>query len=223
MSMIARSTSSNSVPQQEVLDAETYPGTLAWAICLGVHPQPKYDGNVKPPADKLFLSYQISGSFCLDENGEEMPDKPRFVNEDMAFHDLSKDKAKSTQRYLVLDPKREFKGDWFELVGKGCAVTTNQYQDKKKNIRNGVSSTSGLMVGIPVTPLVNPPIKFNFYSPDLETFERLPEWMQDKAKAALNYKGSKLEELLEGQSEASDEVVSNPPVEVGNVDNGGMI
>ncbi len=44
--------------------------------------------------------------------------------------------------------------------------------------------------------LLNPSKLFDFYNPDMEVFNKLPQWLQDKMKNAVDFGGSALEEAL---------------------------
>ena len=56
--------------------------------------------------------------------------------------------------------------------------------------------------------LVNPTKVFDIDEPDMEVFNSLPEWIQEKMKNNLNFSGSPLEAALGGVSE---EPVSDDP------------
>jgi hypothetical protein len=45
--------------------------------------------------------------------------------------------------------------------------------------------------------LVNEPRIFDFYNPNMEVFNNLPEWLQTKMKEAIDFPGSALEDALE--------------------------
>jgi len=49
-------------------------------------------------------------------------------------------------------------------------------------------------------PLKKEPKVFVLDEPDLEVFNSLPDWLQDKLKSNLEYQGSKLQALLSGDT-----------------------
>lgn len=181
------------------LEPGAYPGRLVWVIDLGVQEQDDYQGQEKPPRQMVYTTYELSDEFLLDDEGNELEDKPRFYSEDFPLHSLDSDKAKSTIRYTALDPKLEFGGNWPDVVG--APVIINLIQKKKQRDgsiydRIGSTSTMRSKEADKLPNLVNEPKVFSFDDPDMEVFGSLPQWLQDKIKGALNFEGSKVEELL---------------------------
>jgi hypothetical protein len=195
------------LPEQEPLPNDSYPATVAWIINMGLHPQMPWKGQAKEPKDKWRVAYQINGHFCKDEDGNEDEKLPVFLSETFPMNGLYSDQAKSTQRYKAIDPNEEYDGDWSKLVGKPCVVDSEQNPVGDRVYVN-VSTVRPTMKMIPHTPLVNEGIVFDFYNPDLETWDRLPKFIKDICKEALNYEGSKLQEML-GDVESKEEIDSN--------------
>ncbi len=190
--------------QQPVLEAGTYPVRLAQVIDLGIQPQRPFKGEEKPPAHQIMATYEFVDEFMLDEEGNEVEDKPRWLSETFPLYNLKSERAKSTKRYMALDPNVDHDGDWSELLG-ACAnalVTTFKLKNGPNagQDRNGIQDLSAMRPrDAKKTPeLQNPPKVFSLDEPDLEIFGSLPEWLQEKIKANLGYAGSALQELLEG-------------------------
>lgn len=190
-------------PQQEAMDAGTYPARLVQVIDLGVQEQRPYKGETKPPAHEVMWTYEFLDEFCKDEDGEDQEDKPRWLSESFPLHSLEADLAKSTKRYYALDPDEVHEGDHTRLVGSACMVTINQYESKGV-LRNGVSSVAAMRPkeAAKAPELVNPPKVFVIDEPDLEVFKSLPDWLQDKIKKGLEFEGSALDEALKGDKPA---------------------
>jgi len=202
MALIANndSKSSGQRVEQPSLSIGVYPGRLVQVIDLGVQNQRPYQGVDKPPAQEIMLTYELVDTFMIDKDGKEQEDKPRWISETLPLRPLNQDKAKSTQRYTALDPTTEFKGDFSQcintpvnvtIVHGGMNVKTNKPYE---NIGNIAAMRARDADKCP--ELVNPSKVFDFDSPDMEVFNKLPQWIQDKIKGALNYKGSKLEKLV---------------------------
>ncbi len=193
--------------QQPVLEAGTYPVRLAQVIDLGIQPQRPYKGEEKPPAHMIMATYEFVDEFLLDEEGNELEDKPRWLSEDFPLYNLKSERAKSTKRYYALDPNEDHGGDWSELLGAPANALVTTYKLKNGpnagQDRNGIQDLSAMRPrDAKKTPeLVNPPKVFSLDEPDLEIFGSLPEWLQDKIKANLGYAGSALQEALEGEEE----------------------
>lgn len=189
------------------LEPGTYPSRLVQVVNLGLQAQPPYKGEEKPPVMALHLTYELLDEFMLDEDGEEIKEKPRWLSETMPFHSLDSDLAKSTKRYFALDPEQELEGDWGKLIAKPCMVNITQSKPKDDVVYNNISGVSAMREkeAAKAPELVNPPKVFDFYEPDLEIFLSFPTYLQDKMKEGLDFEGSVLEKLLEAHSEGSEE------------------
>ncbi len=188
----------NKVPQANI-EPGTYPARLVQIIDLGLQAQRPYQGKDKPPAQEIMLTYELVDTFMLDENGNELEDKPRWISETLPFYGLYADKAKSTQRYNALDPDGAYDGDFSKALGQPVNVTivNNAVGDK---VYDNVATISTMRArdADKCPELVNPSKLFDLDAPDLEVFNALPEWLRDKIKGNLNFKGSPLEQLLSG-------------------------
>lgn len=188
----------------EALDAASYPARVVRVLDLGLQAQKPYQGQEKPNVHMVDITYELTTEFLFDANGEEDPTKPRWISEQLPFYSLEVERAKSTQRYNAIDPKGVAGGDFTQLTGMPCVVTLNQYKTKTGgDIRNGVSMVTPIMKGVVLPDLVNEPKTFILDDPDLEVLGSLPQWLQDKIKGNLEFKGSTLEEAL-----------TNPPAKV---------
>lgn len=188
--------------RQPVLEAGGYPGRLVQVISLGLQPQ-SFNGEEKEPKYQLFTAYELCDEYCVDEDGEPT-DRPRIVSEDFPLNGLYSDKAKSTKRYDILDPGRAANGDWALLIGRPCSVNLVVTQGKGKNAGkefNNIASTSMLRAkeASALPELVNKPIIFDLDDPDVDVFNSLPNFLQDRIKSNLEYNGSKLQALLGGK------------------------
>lgn len=182
------------------LEPGTYPARLVQVIDLGLQAQRPFQGQEKAPAQEITFTYELADEFMKDEDGEELKDKPRWISETMAFHPLTADLAKSTKRYKVFDPTGAADGDLEKLLGVPVMVTVINNPSKKdpKVIYDNIASVAGMREkdAAKLPDLVNKPRIFNLDEPDMGIFLGLPKFVQEKIKANLNYKGSKLEALL---------------------------
>jgi len=188
-------------PRPPALDIGAYPSRVVQIIGLGLQKQQAWQGNEKPPAEMVYVTYELLDEFMKDEDGNEIEDKPRWLSEDFALHSLESDLATSTKRYMALDPDMEHGGDFLALGGTPCMVNVVQNPSKKggdDTIYNNISGVSGMRAkdADKAGPLVNETKLFDFYEPDLDVFSSLPSWLQDKIKDGLNYEGSELEKGL---------------------------
>jgi hypothetical protein len=191
--------------QQPPLEAGVaHAARLVQVIDLGLQAQRPYKGNVKEPRHSLYVTYEFSHIFLVDEKGEENKELPRWISEEFALFPLVSDRAVSTKRYLAFDPRETEKGDWAKLLGAPCSllVVNNPDQNDKTRVFSNVGNVTPAprMPGYVQPELVNEPVVFDLDAPDVEVFKTLPEFLQNKIKSNLNYQGSKLQALL-GETE----------------------
>lgn len=189
---------------QPSIAAGTYPARIVQVIDMGLQPQRPYKVQEKPPAYEVGFTYELVDTFVVDEQGNEQEDKPRWISETIPLHPLVADKAKSTQRYHALDPEENFGGDFSKLADIPCNVliVNNQVGDR---VYDNVASISPMRPrdAAKCPPLVNDVKVFSLEEPNLEVFNKLPAWIQDKIKSNLKFKGSKLDKLLGGEPVAA--------------------
>lgn len=187
---------------QPNIEPGTYPARLVQVLDLGMQPQRPFQGQEKAPARELMLTYELVDCFMVDENGDDIEEKPRWVSESFPFHSLASDKAKSTKRYLSFDPQLEHEGDFSQLIGAAINVTivNNAVGDK---VYDNIASTSPMRPkDVAKCPeLKNPTKMFDLEEPDMEVFNLLPEWLREKIKGNLQYEGSSLQKLVEAGGE----------------------
>lgn len=184
-------------PPQPDMDAGTYPARVVQLIDLGLQPQRAFKNEEKKPANEIMITYEFVDTFMVDEDGNDIEDKPRWNSETLPWWGLDADRAKSTQRYLALDPDNLYDGDFSQVVDTPCNVTVviNKKEDKTYvNIASVTAMRPKDAARCP--PLVNPTKIFDLEDPDLDVFNSLPQWIRDKIKGNLEYAGSKLEKLL---------------------------
>lgn len=203
-------TGGNKGPAQEAIEPGSYPVRVAQIIDLGLQPQRPYQGQEKPPAYEIMMTYEFLDEFCLDEDGKEDEDKPRWLSETFPFRSLQAENAKSTQRYYALDPNEEADGDFTQLVGVAANASIVQNAGKGKHagkVYNNVQALSAMRAkdAAKAPELKNAPKVFVLDEPDVEVFSSLPDWLQDKIKSNLEYEGSALQKALGGASTASED------------------
>lgn len=185
--------------EQPTMEPGTYPARLVQIIDFGLQPQRAFDGKDKPPAHEISTTYEFVDCFLVDEEGNELEDKPRWVSESFPLHNLKADLANSTKRYKALDPELVAEGDWPKMLGNPVNVTIVINKKKDKIYTNIASTTTMRARDADKCPeLKNPTKVFDLTEPNLEVFNSLPEWIREKIKGNLNYAGSKLEALLGG-------------------------
>lgn len=185
---------------QPNIQAGVYPARLVQILDLGLQAQKPFQGKEKAPVQEIMFTYELVDEFMKDEDGKDMEDKPRWISESMPFYGLFADKAKSTQRYNAFDPSGAFDGDISRAIGIpiNVAVVNNVVGDKTYDNVGAVSTMRPRDAQTCPEPK-NPTKVFDLDAPDMEVFNKLPKWLQDKIKGNLNYEGSVLQKALGGK------------------------
>lgn len=194
--------------QSPLLDADNYPARLVQVVDMGL--QTNFF-DAEKVNHEVMLTYELDGVYCLDEDGNEVVDKPRWFSETInmidlpegmdlleIYNDQFRGKAKMVTRSRAFDPKGEMNFDLSLFLGMPCAVTIIQKKKKDGTLKNEVGNVTAPMRGMKVADLVNKPKLFTLDEPDMEVFGSLPTWLQDNIKKNLGFKGSALEALLGG-------------------------
>jgi hypothetical protein len=197
--------------EQPELEAGVYPARVVQIIDFGLQPQRAYQGKEKSPAYEIQVTYELVDVFMVDEDGNEIEDKPRWISETFPIYSLEADMAKSTKRYNALDPDCVHDGDFSLLLDTPCNVTLviNKKGDK---VYTNVASVGAMRPrdAAKCPELVNEAKFFDLDSPDLAVFNSLPKWIQEKITSNLEFKGSKLDVLL-GDAPAQEEEKKEKP------------
>lgn len=207
MALNLKKINTTSGPKQPNIEPGTYPARLVQLIDFGLQPQRPYKGEEKPPAYEIGLTYELLDEFMLDEEGNEIEDKPRWISETLPVFGLKSERAKSTQRYLALDPNQEYEGDFLQLVTTPCMVTIVNNKASDGRVFDNVATVTGMRPkearGAPA--LVNDPRIVDLDSDDTTTFLSMPDWIQDKIKNGLEWESTALYKALKGGSTKEDE------------------
>lgn len=205
--------------KQPPLDAGGYPGRVVQVIDLGIQKQRPYQGQEKDPCQMVRVVYELVDEFCIDENGKTEEERPRWVSEEFPLKGLYAELAKSTKRYLAIDPEKKFEGDWTKLTSMPVMVTITKEPSKREEgvFFNNVASLSVIRKkeADKMPELKNDELVFD--QSDLSTvdaFFTLPEWVQDKIKEGLKWEGSPMAKAVSNyKKEEKDEEPKKPSKE----------
>ena len=202
----------------EPMEPGTYPARLVGVANVGRHAA-TYKGEAKEPKDNLALTYEFLDEFLKDEDGNELKDKPRWLTEYFPFYNLKADKAKSTERYLSIDPSNDHGGDWDALLGVPIMVQVTNSVGKGANMGKVFDNVGGVT---PMRPkeaakapeLVNQPFVFNFYAPTKSEWDACPFRVKSLVRKALNFKGTEMEDwdALDGEYKDQPIKIEDAPV-----------
>lgn len=195
----------SSGPKQPNIEPGTYPARPVQLIDYGLQPQRPYKGEEKQPAYEIGITYELLDEFMLDEEGNEIEDKPRWISETMPLHNLKAERAKSTQRYMALDPEETFEGDFTKLIGIPCNVTIVNNKATNGNVYDNVAGITAMRPkdAKSAPQLVNEPRVLSLDSDNTELFLSLPEWIQDKIKSGLEWETTNLYKALNGEKKTT--------------------
>lgn len=164
-------------------DVGTHMARLVGIVDLGHQPGFEWQGKEVASAYKLRMTYELVNS--------EMEDgRPHWVHEDVT----NSDNEKSTLAARVRTMKGSF-SNLTAMLGSPCMVTLVEGKNGYVKI-DGQGGVGGVPSGIPVAELRNPTFSFSLDAPDLEVYETLPEFIQNRIKENLDFSGSKLENML---------------------------
>ena len=184
------------------LDPGSYPARLVRIYDLGLQPQRDYQGQSKPPAHMISATYELSDEFLKDDDGNDLTDKPRWVSHEFVLRPLTSELANSTKAYKALDPDLEEDGDWVKMLGRPVVVNIVQGKSKKDptKVYENIHSLSVMRKkeSDKLPPLVNDAKFFDLNDPDMEVYNSLPKWLQEKIAGNLEFAGSLLEKALAG-------------------------
>lgn len=183
------------------LDPGAYGARVVSLVLMGMQTERPYKGEVKPPRLHIRVTYELVDEFLKDEDGNDMLDKPRWLTQEMPFLSLKQERATSTKVYYALDPEEKAGGDFSQLVGAPCIITVGVEKDKRPGVDRVYEKILGVSSMRPkeaqkAPELVNTPYLFDFYSPDLAVWEKIPEWLQEKIKTAVDFDGGALQKAL---------------------------
>lgn len=199
-----KNTSSN-FKKQDALEPGTYPARVVRVVDNGLQPQRPYKGEEKAPAYTITVTYELVDVFMQDEDGNDIEDKPRWISEEFPLNAMSADLAKSTKRMKAIDPENDIEGDWSQTLSSPCMVTVGNYVSKKNGqtydqVTNVTTCRARDAQRMP--ELKNEAKFFDLGDPDIEFFNSLPKWIQEKIQGNLEYAGSALERALGGEAPA---------------------
>lgn len=168
-------------------DVGTHMARLVGIVDLGHQPGFEWAGKEVPSAYKLRMTYELVNS--------EMEDgRPHWVHEDIT----NSDNEKSTLAARVRTMRGSF-DNLTAMLGSPCMVTLVEGKNGYVKI-DGQGGVGGVPNGIPVGELRNNTFTFSLDNPDMEVFESLPEFIQNRIKENLDYPGSKLEKIVSGEA-----------------------
>lgn len=209
--------------EQPSIEKGVYPARLVQVLDMGLQAKKGFDGSDET-AYMIGFTFELTDVFMVDEKGEDILDKPRWVSCELPLRHIKADRAKTTLLAKALDPEMEYAGDFSKLISRPLMVSLTSNISKGKTYTNVVGFEAMRARDIAKCPeLVNPSKVFDLSNPDLEVFNSLPEWIRERIKNNLEFTHSKLDKLLGGEGavqrvekkeETQAAVAEKAPVEI---------
>lgn len=180
----------------EVLEEGTYVARVCRIIDLGI--QQTEDLKTGKPngwRPKMSVSFELPTE-TIEVNGE---DKPRWLSK---ISTVSKhEKSFLFQLVKATGLRIEKLKSINELLGQPLMVEVGLTSGGK----NKIVSVSRLIKGMQVDELSQEPVAFDFDEPEEELLEKFPDFIKDLLTKSQNYKGSKVEAILNTTKEVEEE------------------
>jgi len=184
------------MPEQELIEEGLYPARLARIIEEGDQ-KDKY--GVK---SRVVFAFTIP-SQTIEIDGEK---KQRMM---MTF---SLNKTSNPDSTVAKYVKALGGATWEDIIGKPCMIeVTHRTKDgvTRANITNVVKPMNGLDVEQPDCDVYI----FDYDSPSKEVFDKLSEYRQERIKGAVNYNGSRVQQMLEGGNKSAQQYAEDAAVD----------
>lgn len=150
-------------------------------IDLGLQEQTDWKTKEKTDPKKIvMITYETPDEMITYEKGGEEVTKPRWISKDytLSFHE----KSALTSLVDALNPNLQ---SLDELLNVPCMVTIGSTSTGNAKVISVAKPMKGAVVG----ELQSDTFHFDFSHPDMELFDALLEWQQNKIKSALDYNG----------------------------------
>lgn len=191
---------SNKSSTRPLAKAGSQPARVAAVVDLGVQARPPFKGKEKAPVHQVFVNFELVNDSYQSEDGKTIKQRigPKPFNMVAKNSEMYNNSA-IAQFLKSIDPNDSIKGDLTALADKPCLATVVHNEGIGQHAGKKFANLTQVMVapeGFPVAALSTPPVVFTFDNPTEEAWKSLPEFIQNKIKGALNYKGSKVEALV---------------------------
>jgi hypothetical protein len=204
-------TKSSGKKKAGLVPAKGYPARVVGIVDLGLHTKVNYKTNkVEGQQYMVRITYELLNCFMKDDDGKDIKDKPRWMSENVPITTaLGYDNAPQQPWYGICaivkrvraitgDPEAEVGDIAEQLLGEACNVLVVHDKRGENTYANvgDVQQDPYSSLGQEAPALVNEPFSLDLSDPDLELFEKQPDFIKDKIFANLEFEGSKLAKML---------------------------
>jgi len=196
---------------QENIEPGNYNARVVQVIDLGLQDISSKAYGEKPPANQLWVTFELSNEFMVDEKGLPDAEKPRWLSRRINLFSMSAEMATSTKWMDAIDPKGSLEGDWGRVLGMPCTLTVINKESGGK-VYDNIGAVSPVMRGMVVPELVNDPVMFDISMPDMDVYNSLPDFLKDIIKGNLEFQGSALDVALSGGTPSVDDEIDDDDI-----------
>ena len=201
MSIDLNDVPSNEKPRVErtLPKAGVQPARVSQIIDLGVQARLPFKGKEKSPVRQVLVNHEL-----VTDEYEFEGKKYRHKIALKPFNIVSRSSEmygnSAIAGYLSsIDPKDTSGGKLEALADLPCLATVVHVKGTGKHEGRTFANITTVMQppeNYPVPALLSPAVVFSFDAPTEESWAAIPEFIQNKIKNAVNYRGSKVEELV---------------------------
>lgn len=172
----------------------THMARLLSVTDLGHQPGFVYQGKEIDAAWKLEFTYELVNHKMEDG-------RPFVVSEELTNKDWEDQKTGRAStlvaraKSLLNENYRRGMEDLSALLGAPCMVSVVLNDSGYAKVK-GQAAVGSIPMGMDVPALTNAVSAFSMDDPDMDAFEAMPEFKQNKLKAALNYNETQLAKAL---------------------------
>ena len=184
MSIFVSATSGGNYPERKPLEAGAYAAICDMVVDLGVQPSP---GGQFAPKRTLLLRFQIPSERVEITKDGETKSLPAVISRTVG---LSLNEKATLRQLLQSWRGRAFtaeelkKFDLTAVLGKPAFINVTHSTKGDKTYAN-LTSIMPLPKGMPAPTLEGEALWFSTDTPNPDTFDRLPSWVQDKIAARI--------------------------------------
>lgn len=164
------------------VDDGTYFGRFVSVVDFGI--QAQTDWQTKEPTDpkpRVMITWELpSERIDIEQEDGTTVSKPRWIGKEYTLSTY--DQANLMKLMAAVAPNATALD---ELLNVPCMIQVGSTQNGNAKVVSVMPAPKGMEV----PELENETLHFDFSHPDLELFNKLPNWMQKKIKEAENYDG----------------------------------
>lgn len=176
-------------------------------IRAGIHTVPGFEGAPPKDSPQVILGWELTDDFTDEDTPRPMWIKGFGMGN---INDFNGEKSKKTKWFTNMFLDYTTGDDPKNYLGRGCRVVIKHNPGKGKHEGKTFANLADVRDYDGDLPAISqPPVYFDFDNPTKEDLEKLFPWEVDYLKEAVNYPGSKVEELVAQLDGGKQEAVAH--------------